>query len=66
MNACIRPHLLDARNAQAQRGYQIRHSVGQKQYDPVRHGAIGELLAAADAAMYRHKQASKARTVHSR
>ncbi|MET3233659.1 UNVERIFIED_ORG: hypothetical protein ABIC54_005870 [Burkholderia sp. 1263] len=46
------PHLLDARNAQAQCGNQIHHSVGQKQYDPVRHGAIGELLAAADAAMY--------------
>ena len=58
--------MLDARNAQAQCGNQIHHSVGQKQYDPVRHGAIGELLAAADAAIYSHKQASKARTVHSR
>jgi hypothetical protein len=58
--------MLDARNAQAQCGNQIHHSVGQKQYDPVRHSAIGELLAAADAAMYSHKQASKARTVHSR
>ncbi|MBN3806566.1 sensor domain-containing diguanylate cyclase [Paraburkholderia sp. Ac-20336] len=58
--------LLDARNAQAlsaeARAYQIRFSVGQASYDPARHGAIAELLAAADAAMYSHKQASKART----
>jgi len=53
--------LLDERNAEAQRGYQIRYSVGQIQYDPERHASIAELLAAADAAMYSHKQASKAR-----
>ncbi|HEX3634655.1 MAG TPA: sensor domain-containing diguanylate cyclase [Paraburkholderia sp.] len=56
--------LLDARNRKAQRGYQIRYSVGQIQYDPARHASIADLLAAADAAMYSHKQASKARAVH--
>jgi diguanylate cyclase (GGDEF)-like protein len=53
--------LLDARNAEERRGYQIRFSVGQTSYDPARHVSIAELLAAADAAMYSHKQASKAR-----
>jgi diguanylate cyclase (GGDEF)-like protein len=56
--------LLDARNALAQRGYQIRYSLGHTAYDSARHGSIAELLAAADTAMYRHKQASKARSVH--
>lgn len=56
--------MLDARNAEARRGYDIRYSVGQIQYDPARHGSVAELLAAADAAMYSHKQASKARSVH--
>jgi len=54
-------HSLDERNAQAQRGYSIRFSVGQIEYDAARHGSIAELLSAADAAMYSHKQASKAR-----
>jgi diguanylate cyclase (GGDEF)-like protein len=53
--------VLAERNAQAQRGYAIRFSVGQVEYDPARHVGIAELLAAADAAMYSHKQASKAR-----
>jgi diguanylate cyclase (GGDEF)-like protein len=55
--------LLDARNEEAQRGYRIRYSVGQTAYDPAHHGSIAELLAAADAAMYSHKQASKLRSV---
>ncbi|WGS48895.1 sensor domain-containing diguanylate cyclase [Paraburkholderia sp. D15] len=59
-------HLLDARNADDKRGYQIRYSVGQIQYEPARHPSIAELLAAADAAMYSHKQASKARAAHQR
>lgn len=54
--------LLDARNAEAQRGYQIRFSVGQIQYDVGQHASIAALLAAGDAAMYSHKQASKARS----
>lgn len=53
--------MLDQHNAEAQRGYDICFSVGQIQYDPARHGSVAELLAAADAAMYSHKQASKAR-----
>jgi diguanylate cyclase (GGDEF)-like protein len=55
--------LLDAHNEEAQRGYRIRYSVGQTAYDPAHHGSIAELLAAADAAMYSHKQASKLRSV---
>ncbi|MGF6954920.1 sensor domain-containing diguanylate cyclase [Paraburkholderia youngii] len=55
-------HLLDQRNAELLRGYQIHFSVGQVTYEPTRHGTVAELLAAADAAMYSHKQASKARS----
>ena len=55
--------LLDARNEETQRGYRIRYSVGQTAYDPAHQGSIAELLAAADAAMYSHKQASKLRSV---
>jgi len=54
--------LLDERNDETRRGYQIRFSVGQASYEPARHGSVAELLAAADAAMYSHKQASKARS----
>lgn len=57
---------LEARNTEAERGYQIRYSVGQIQYDPARHVSIAELLAAADAAMYSHKQASKVRAAQTR
>ncbi|NML29573.1 GGDEF domain-containing protein [Paraburkholderia antibiotica] len=59
-------HLLDARNAEQLRGYQIRFSVGHVSYEPARHDTIAELLAAADAAMYSHKQASKARAAQRR
>ncbi|WP_241991253.1 hypothetical protein [Paraburkholderia sp. RAU2J] len=38
--------LLDARNAQARRGYQIRYSEGQTAYDPAHRVSIAELLAA--------------------
>jgi diguanylate cyclase (GGDEF)-like protein len=55
-------HLLDQRNAELGRGYRIHFSVGQVSYEPAHHGTIAELLAAADAAMYSHKQASKARS----
>jgi diguanylate cyclase (GGDEF)-like protein len=55
--------VLDARNAEAQRGYAIRFSVGQIEFDPSHHASVAELLAAADAAMYSHKQALKARAV---
>ncbi|WP_345811157.1 sensor domain-containing diguanylate cyclase [Paraburkholderia sp. PREW-6R] len=54
-------HALEANTVDAKRGYAIRFSVGQVEYDAKRHTHVAELLAAADAAMYSHKQASKAR-----
>ncbi|KQW09924.1 MULTISPECIES: GGDEF domain-containing protein [Pseudomonas] len=49
--------ILDERNAMLQRGYDIRFSVGQIEYDSQRHQSIDTLLADADAAMYTQKQA---------
>lgn len=49
--------ILDERNAMLQRGYDIRFSVGQIEYDAQRHQSIDTLLADADAAMYTQKQA---------
>jgi diguanylate cyclase (GGDEF)-like protein len=51
--------ILDERNATLQRGYGIGFSVGQIEYDPERHASIDNLLADADAAMYRQKQAQR-------
>ena len=51
--------ILDERNATLKRGYDIRFSVGQIEYDAGRHSDIEALLADADKAMYLHKQASK-------
>ncbi|BAO62679.1 GAF domain/diguanylate cyclase domain-containing protein [Pseudomonas protegens Cab57] len=51
--------ILDERNATLKRGYDIRFSVGQIEYDAGRHPDIESLLADADKAMYLHKQASK-------
>ena len=51
--------ILDERNATLKRGYDIRFSVGQIEYDAERHPDIEALLADADKAMYLHKQASK-------
>ncbi|MBC3383100.1 sensor domain-containing diguanylate cyclase [Pseudomonas sp. SWRI179] len=48
--------ILDERNAMLQRGYDIRFSVGQIEYDAQRHRSIDNLLADADAAMYAQKQ----------
>ncbi|PYY88725.1 GGDEF domain-containing protein [Pseudomonas sp. TKO26] len=48
--------LLNERNATLKRGYDIRFSVGQIEYDPERHAGIEDLLADADKAMYLHKQ----------
>ncbi|WP_285415983.1 sensor domain-containing diguanylate cyclase [Pseudomonas sp. efr-133-TYG-5] len=53
--------ILDERNAMLQRGYDIRFSVGQIEYDPQRHDNVATLLADADSAMYAHKQALKRR-----
>lgn len=49
--------ILDERNAMLQRGYDIRFSVGQIEYDAQRHQLIDNLLVDADAAMYAQKQA---------
>ncbi|WP_247268508.1 MULTISPECIES: sensor domain-containing diguanylate cyclase [Pseudomonas] len=53
--------ILDERNTMLQRGYDIRFSVGQIEYDPQRHDTVDRLLADADQAMYAHKQALKRR-----
>jgi len=37
--------MLEERNATAHRGYDIRFSVGQIEYDPTLHGSVEELLA---------------------
>ena len=51
--------LLDERNASASRGYAIRFSVGQIEYDPQHHDSVASLLLDADRAMYIHKQTLK-------
>lgn len=51
--------ILEERNATLHRGYAIRFSVGQIEYDPRRHETVDKLLADADGAMYAHKQALK-------
>ena len=51
--------ILEERNATLHRGYAIRFSVGQIEYNPQRHDTVDKLLADADAAMYEHKQALK-------
>lgn len=52
--------LVDARNGEAKRGYNIDFSVGEVAFDPLKHASITELLAEADAEMYKHKKAVKA------
>ncbi|MGE8416316.1 MAG: sensor domain-containing diguanylate cyclase [Pseudomonas sp.] len=51
--------ILDERNATLKRGYDIRFSVGQIEYNPERHPEVEALLADADKAMYLQKQAGK-------
>ncbi|CAI8716073.1 Diguanylate cyclase [Pseudomonas sp. IT-P2] len=51
--------ILEERNATLHRGYAIRFSVGQIEYNPQRHDTVDKLLADADEAMYAHKQALK-------
>jgi diguanylate cyclase (GGDEF)-like protein len=50
---------LAGHEAAAERGYDIRFSVGQTQYDPARHATVIDLLAASDSQMYAHKMAQK-------
>jgi diguanylate cyclase (GGDEF)-like protein len=49
---------LDVFNREAQRGYDVRCSVGQASYEPDDDPSIDDLLAVADTAMYAHKRAS--------
>ncbi|WP_339447098.1 sensor domain-containing diguanylate cyclase [Pseudomonas sp. EA_5y_Pfl2_R50] len=51
--------ILEERNATLHRGYAIRFSVGQIEFDAKRHESVDRLLADADSAMYAHKQALK-------
>jgi len=53
-------HALDDRNRVAQRGYDIRFSVGQVAYHVASHPYIAELIAQADQAMYQNKRLRKA------
>jgi len=53
--------ILDERNATLLRGYGIRFSVGQIEFNPQRHTSVDLLLADADEAMYAHKQALRQR-----
>lgn len=45
--------MLDERNATVHRGYDIRFSIGQIDYDTVLHGSIEELLAEAQTVLGR-------------
>ncbi len=56
--------MIDARNSEATRGYDIRFSVGRVSFDPDRHNTIAALLAEADTAMYADKQATKGASNH--
>jgi diguanylate cyclase (GGDEF)-like protein len=46
-------------NLLEQRGYNIKFSVGQTEYDSGKHASVQALLADSDQAMYSHKQLSK-------
>ncbi len=48
--------VLDDYNQSSQRGYEIRFSVGDVAYEPLRHGSIDALLKDADALMYQQKR----------
>ncbi len=51
--------LVDAHNAENNRGYKLSFSVGEVAFDASSHPSIAALLAEADAAMYAHKEAIK-------
>jgi diguanylate cyclase (GGDEF)-like protein len=53
--------VLTSINAREQRGYEIRFSVGQTQFDPTRHETVIDLLVESDVGMYAHKAAQKTR-----
>ncbi|MDR5828777.1 sensor domain-containing diguanylate cyclase [Caballeronia sp. LP006] len=50
---------LAAQNASATRGYEIRFSVGQTQFDPAQHASFFDLLIESDSKMYAHKAERK-------
>jgi diguanylate cyclase (GGDEF)-like protein len=50
---------LTASDAVSSRGYRIRFSVGQTQFDAQRHASVIDLLASSDSEMYAHKTARK-------
>ncbi|MDT8838742.1 sensor domain-containing diguanylate cyclase [Paraburkholderia fungorum] len=50
----LRDTLAEA-NAGSTRGYEIRFSVGQAQFDPERHQSVIDLLVESDVSMYAHK-----------
>jgi hypothetical protein len=45
--------MLDERNAMTHRGYDIRFSIGQIEFDPALHGSVEELLEEAEEALAR-------------
>lgn len=47
---------VDAHNRTAQRGYDLRYSVGAVEFDATRHGDVAALIAEADAMMYEQKR----------
>jgi diguanylate cyclase (GGDEF)-like protein len=51
---------VDEHNRASQRGYDIRFSVGEIAYQPLRHGSIDAMLADADALMYQQKREKQA------
>ena len=55
---------LAANDAASSRGYQIRFSVGQTQFDAKRHASVIDLLASSDSKMYAHKAARKHGRAH--
>lgn len=50
---------VDTYNQQAQRGYNLKYSVGHVTFDAVKYASIEELMSAADALMYEQKKARK-------
>lgn len=50
---------VDAWNTRNPAGYALRFSAGVIAFDPLRHGNVHDLLAEADAAMYRNKAERK-------
>jgi diguanylate cyclase (GGDEF)-like protein len=51
---------VDQHNRASQRGYDIRFSVGEIAYQPLRHGSIDAMLADADGLMYQQKRRKQA------